>query len=226
MKEAIASMIMVCGLHVLPQPSAAVDLHCPQSFATQSLGIQNIIVAQKKTYVADSIMQYTDSKNAGASNEVICRNLSAGTELGINGLIFLPSPTVSRSGSLVEIPKDYSMVITVSSADDKSRMIAGAKVPLSQIEGFPISFTLGKDNLVTDDGQDFVEKSDSDIFVTVKVCPSSDDLPCMNSDALFQGIGISKMLLLPAGDDTDMKVRAATSIRLSKSSVPDILTSW
>ena len=77
-----------------------------------------------------------------------------------------------------------------------------------------------------------------DLYVTAKICPkTTGSIICTNEDALYQGIGYSKLLFLPSptsslgsdeNDDIDefKLVRSAASIRLSQISTPDPLTTW
>ena len=141
----------------------------------------------------------------------------------INGLIYLPSSS-SRSRFQQSETIDSSLVITVSTVDQPSTILAGARVPASEIEYFPISFSIGRGNILIDDKRAL--STEKELNVIAKICPNSSELPCKDAEASFQGRGISKMLVLPIGEDTDMSIRAATSIRLSQDSSPDMLYSW
>lgn len=107
-------------------------------------------------------------------------------------------------------------MITASRTDQPSVLLAGSRIPMTEMHNFPISFRLGKDNIVTDGGKQVITTGNMDLYITAKMCPSeSGSLPCKDSESIFEGRGISRMLVdyhLYVGDGTAMNVRAAASI--------------
>ena len=132
------------------------------------------------------------------------------------------------------ITKNDNLFITVRKQSASSLSInnlpilAGAKIPLSQIQSFPITFAIGKSNLLFFPDNDYSSNESlstqkqkqqqiwdafirpSDLEVMAKICPATSSINndmeiCTNSDAKFLGRGISKRLLLPVGlfDDED-----------------------
>lgn len=229
LKESMLAALVICSLHLLP--CAASDFQCPQNFETQSLGVQNIIVSSP-----------SDSKNRKISGmgkphsitPTICNNrASESKDLELNeaiqGLIYLPSMISSRASLEASqvVGSGGALVITASPTDHPSVLVAGARIPLSDIHAFPISFRLSKDNIFTKSSQQRIVNSyaSKDLYIVARICPKEHPY-CEDSDSIFQGRGIARLLVLPAGDDTEMNVRAAASIRLSELSTPDLLTAW
>ena len=261
MKKVVSSMaLMTCVglLFVLPPladaappttPAANLEFKCPQSFSSQPLGIQSVVGIQQES----PLQEQKADKTRKTSNSNFCMATSVSNndnfEYSIQGLIYLPSSSISstslRTTSIVNqknrlplFESDDYLMIEISTADKPSTVLAGAKIPMQQIQSFPISFSISKDNLITlpieDDQKELEESWDntvlyyrSDLYVTAKVCPSS--AVCTSEDTKLQGRGFSKLLLLPGYSDNEEEFalrRAAASIRLSQSSKPDILFTW
>ena len=185
---------------------------CPESFATQSLGIQNIpsTVVPQKTQKEQAYLR--QCSNSELSNE---RSI-------VRGLIYMPS-TSTPVKSLYDTKENSlstTLFITVSSTTKPSVFLAGAQIPMSEIQDFPISFSLGRNNIVENMQESFETLQDSDLYVTAEIRSSS-------GIEFFKGRGMARMLLLPTTDEkTSMAVRAAASIRLSQPTSADILYSW
>lgn len=219
---------MACGLTLLllPLASPAIELQCPQSFATQSLGVQNII-HPSQTYQRIG-GQLTPSSCAASSPQ-------SASDSSVQGLIYLPS-TSREEDFNSKIAKNDNIILEVSTSDNPSVILAGAKIPISQIKAFPISFGISKDNLLLKEPADESNSSQEqfwdqavlyypkDLLIRARICPSSSF--CKDSEATFQGGGISKLLLLPDANDDFKLSRAAASIRLAQSSTPDVLFTW
>ena len=187
---------------------------CPESFVTQSLGIQNI------PSTAPVVPQKTQKQQAYLRQ---CSNSELSNERSIvRGLIYMPS-TSTPVKSLYDTKEDSlstTLFITVSSTTNPSVLLAGAQIPMSQIQDFPISFSLGRNNIVENMQESFDLIKDSDLYVTAEIRSSS-------GIEFFKGRGMARMLLLPTTDDeTSMAVRAAASIRLPQPTSADILYSW
>jgi hypothetical protein len=242
-KHAILSLVVAFfGWQNFPETSSAAadaatpfveDLQCPRSFATQTLGIQNIVSTTTSSGRLDlqkSLLFGIDKKNP-AKNNLLCQQTSSeNSELPsiVQGVIYLPSSSPTTTTTTMErseiMDPTATLVITVSNAAQPAvPFFAGAQIPMSQIPRFPISFSLGQNNRIvpkedtatttttTTNNSINNKKTNSqgsttnkDYYITAKICPSSTNcLPCKDADSVVQGRGISKVLVLPAGGGED-----------------------
>ena len=207
---------------------------CPESFATQSLGIQNVpkspavttIRQIQKVKTSPTIQCTSDNNNndSNGSNSIQQQSI-------VRGLIYMPSSiTASKTTPISDLDDDTSsssatLFITVSTTKEPSAVIAGAQIPMSQIQDFPISFSLGRSNMLQKEDGAF---KDDDLYVTAEVRSSSSSSSSSSGGVeLLRGRGLARLLQLPTTDDeTTMSIRAAASVRLSRSSSADVLYSW
>ena len=247
--------------------------NCPQFFASQTLGIQNVLrqpLSPSTTVtsppsalaaVSRSSKSRSTSKNAvspqttttigSSSYYSYCPTSRDGANenggdgednYSVRGLIYLPSNNdkgnKSKEGHSSSLS---SLIITVRSSENPSSSIPlmGAKIPMPQIESFPISFALSSKSpnnnfLMKDrDWEQSIFDASNELYVTAKICSTSSSISSSSGckSPVFQGSGISRKLLVPnnkfgADEDDFRTVRGAASIRLSEASTPDTLYTW
>ena len=145
-------------LTLLPLSSSAIELQqqqlqCPETFASQPLGIQNIVgirpssVQQSSPTSPSSLSakpsspktsSTTSKSKRSVSSSPLCTESSSesingnvNNEYSIHGLIYMPN---QQTTNLVEMTNDQ-LIITVSAVDDPSATIlAGANILMSQIK--------------------------------------------------------------------------------------------
>lgn len=228
-----ASTFLLCGcLSVLPLPTDATEyqqrqqLECPQFFASQNLGIQNVVFRGAKT--TPFPLKRKPTKTVGFCKTTDEEN----PELTIQGMIYLPSRNDKQGISSSTFSKDDELIIEISNSDKPAAVLAGARIPMSQIPNFPISFRLSKANLLLDTPESLSQEQvwngkifygPSDLYVNAKIITKN------TADVFhsYQGRGVSKLLMLPGTSDDEFRFfRAAASIRLTQASTPDILFTW
>jgi len=260
-----------------PTPSAGVvssnNYRCPKLVASQTLGIQNVVRQSTKIPRPSALgsseaaalycpMKASDSYDDASEDAY---------RYSVRGLIYLPSGNnredredSNRSdgtqqqkqqqqqlSSALSTSSESSLVVTVRSSRDPSSsiLLMGARIPMAQIESFPVSFVLSSGNFLMADTaweRSILDASDA-LSVTARVvCDktssngggsgngSGNDSGCPSQE--LEGIGIARTLLVPniggdGGDDNDndndfRKVRGAASIRLGRATAPDPLYTW
>lgn len=206
---------------------------CPESFATQSLGIQNIPRSPAVTTIRQVQKPKPSSSSSSSSSTQCTSNESNNNQQQtiVRGLIYMPSSTTASRETAPTSDLDTSpsttLFITVSTANKPSAVVAGAQIPMSQIQDFPISFSLGRSNmLLPKENEEFFFQND-DLYVTAEIRSSPSSSSSSGGVELLRGRGLARLLQLPTTDDeTTMSIRAAASIRLSRSSSADVLYSW
>lgn len=118
----------------------------------------------------------------------------------LEALLYLGDPQI-RPGPLDTI------VITVR--DNKSGILAGAKIPVSNAR-FPVQLRLYRQNLVQPEAWDRAE----DVTVRAVVCPAGTAIPCSESDITMQAEGISKLVRNFPGLPEGVEVRAGAALPL------------
>jgi hypothetical protein len=279
-------IVVTCASPLVPLASfpagcfAFDDLPCPEYFATQSLGIQNVAALRSTIDANEDSSSYTTRRGSSSRRPASGRNnvhgvckqeaksdLSeeASTTETVQGTIYLPSNNNDndvyddRSWRDDKVYRNDNNLIIVGSSSSSSSYdnnnnkqqtipdayLAVAKIPLSQIEAFPISFRLGSQNVLSSpsrSGSSGSSSSSATLYVTAKICPNNNnnnnDIICKDDDAKFFGRGTSRMLLLPGGggegssflDDEEETIlvprRAAASIRLVKPTKSDAFYTW
>ncbi|VEU41035.1 unnamed protein product [Pseudo-nitzschia multistriata] len=253
---AIAALAFLLLLPV-PASHAAVpaardesSYNCPKYFESQTLGIQNVVrqpPASSPPAALLSNARGNTSKTSGSLSSYCPASQDGGKEYNrdeeeysVRGLIYLPSN--NRMGSSMDNgksrnqqnPASSSLIVTVRTSENPSSSIPlmGARIPLAQIESFPISFVLSESSnnfLMADRSWErSVLDASNDLYVTAKICL---DDGARGDPPLFEGSGISRKILVPSGlseneEDGFRAVRGAASIRMAGASVPDALYTW
>mmetsp|Transcript_825 Transcript_825/g.1886 ORF Transcript_825/g.1886 Transcript_825/m.1886 type:complete len:396 (+) Transcript_825:47-1234(+) len=244
--------------------------NCPQFFASQTLGIQNVLREPTvRSPPSASAAASRSSKTGSTAKTVVSPQTTTSTALwssssysycptsrdeaneygsdgednySVRGLIYLPSNNEKDKNSKEEYSSSSlssSLVVTVRSSENPSSsiLLMGAKIPMEQIESFPISFALSSKSpnnnfLMKDrDWEQSILDASNELYVTAKICSSSSSSSSECKSPVFQGSGISRKLLVPnnkfgADEDDFRTVRGAASIRLSETSTPDTLYTW
>jgi hypothetical protein len=223
------------------------SLPCPQSFSAVQLGIQNIIPSSPSSssgeqqqneqalmspqQVKNSKLTCRENSSYYSSSPSFKNNSDQKEELEtVRAIVYLPSTTSSsltQQQVILQSNDILTLMVSEKQQDDKSLIIGGTKIPVSDISSFPISVSV----LLGESSAASTTLSDSNLYVTARICSST--TTCNNASAKFFGQGISKVLLLPFSssnddhNDIELKpLRAAASIRLVQSTSPDRLMTW
>lgn len=207
--------------------------NCPQFYASQSLGIQSVVSAP---YQALPTSPSSLGKVCSAARDGTTPNGSEYEDLSaVRGLIYLPSKNMKdiiAKQDQGRAKESSSLIITVRSSEDTSSSVAflGAKIPLSEIEFFPVSVTLSRASnnflMADQDWEQSILDASDNLYMTAKICDSRN---C--GSPILEGRGIARKLLVPnnkfgENEDDFRTIRGAASIRLGDASTPDAIYTW
>jgi hypothetical protein len=227
---ALRNTAVACGVAFAaclggPISSLAVDYPCPNSFASQPLGIQNVI--RSSPSLPPPPHTKTSLPTARSCAELISSDATTTKmplEYSVQGIVYMP-PSTQQQLQQHPLNDNASLVITIASVNKPSVVLAGAQIPMQEIPSFPISVSLSKSNLLLaapQNNDDLELQWDKrvlyapHVLIVAAQIKNSDSAHPSSGSSAFQGQGYSKLLNLPDGDEDFRVVRAAASIRLTQ----------